>query len=215
MKTTSFLVSGGVYSVANLPETVSTQYDAPPLIPSQDHTQQNVRVLPAELKREADKQGRPAVQLGRRLQGQGGARGDDDSVPSAGTYTHTASRTALGRPTQEQRMVGVPGMVLQAVPERDAYAHTDDDDGDDGRGGGGGGGGRGGGDGPGSVDRLTVKRVSSLIVERETAVIRARQRAEDARQREILVDKFKPKDDGKKAAAYHDPFASEFLYTTY
>jgi len=169
---------------------------------------------------EADKLGRPAVQLGRRLHGHGGSRsgghrGEDESVPSAGTFA--ASKVAAGRSPQENtKMPGVPGMLLQVVPERDAYAaHLyDDSDKDDGRPGRGGSSAGGGGDVQGSIDRNTVKRVSTLIVERETAALRAKQRAEEARQRVELADKFKPKLDAKKPMMVHDPF-TEFLYTTY
>jgi len=185
-----------------------------------------VRVLPVDLKVEADKLGRPAVQLGRRLHGHGGSRsggghrGEDESVsvPSAGTFA--ASKVAAGRsPPENTKMPGVPGMLLQVVPERDAYAahlydDSDKDDGRPGRGGSSAGDGGGGGDVQGSIDRNTVKRVSTLIVERETAALRAKQRAEEARQRVELADKFKPKLDAKKPMMVHDPF-TEFLYTTY
>ena len=66
-----------------------------------------------------------------------------------------------------------------------------------------------------SMNRDMVKQVSALIVERETAVIKAKQRAEEARIRLIMGEKFKAKED-KGYIGNPPPIAGmEFLYTTY
>ena len=67
-----------------------------------------------------------------------------------------------------------------------------------------------------SLNRDMVKQVSALIVERETAVIKAKQRAEEARIRLIMGEKFKPKEDKGTFVGNPPPIAGiEFLYTTY